>query len=489
MRNPSGVCAWLVCLSIVAAAALIPVAPASAVAARGPDLSVRSGNGGWVGTGVVNGAGGVRQRLDAPIQPSKTRDVVIELRNLGPKAMFLLTGAPATSDFAVSYVDGRHRDVTAGVTGAGERVQVGAGLRVFFHLRVTAAAGLDTGASIALWVGAQGVRSGIADLVNVVVTVAPLTVAATSTDGRIRCAATFPFRSLRAGYLTGVTIHLTNLTHRAIRVYDYGATLSVRSADGSYLWRTGPLGFFSGPPPSPQTLRPGHPRQLFLWDTKVRWSGPLQVRAICGDVKVRMPTVSLDVTSPGAPASVAAAIDKVVGVRGSPFQDCHPGPSGEPATGQISTPDGRSLPPLTVRCWANVTVQDGFDVVRLHMVSPDDAPSYKLSDRFRITPQPARDAPNFLAASWNFVVTSTSAHPYLTFEESKAFGTGPGEFSYWLRHGHWTSSDWAICGVESFTAGLTGNGFSLDFITGCTLSAGSRVGPRIRRVLLDPPQP
>ena len=489
MRNPSGARVWLVCLSIVAAAALIPVAPAAAAAVRSPDLSVRSGNGGWVGTGVVNAAGGARQRLDAPIQPSKTRDVVIELRNSGPKAMFLLTGAPGTSDFAVSYVDGRHHDVTAGVTGAGERVQVGAGLRVFFHLRVTAAAGLDTGARIALWIRVQGVRSGIADQVNVVVTVAPMTVAAVSTDGRIRCAATFPFRSLRAGYLTGVTIHVTNLTHHTIRIYDYGALLSVRSADGSYLWRTGPLGFFSGPPPFPEVLRPGHPRELYLWDTKVRWSGPLQVRAICGDVKVRMPTVSLDVTSPGAPTSVAAAIDTAVGVRGSPFQNCHPGPSGEPATGQISTPDGRNLPPLTVRCWANVTVQDGFDVVRLHMVSPDDAPSYKLSDRFHITPQPARDAPNFLAASWNFVVTSSAAHAYLALEESKAFGTGPGEYGYWLRHGHWSTSDWSICGSESFTAALTGSVFPLDFITGCTVSARSRVAPTIRRILVDPPTP
>jgi len=284
-----------------------------------------------------------------------------------------------------------------------------------------------------------------------------------------------------------VTIHVTDLTRHAITIYTQGAALSVRSSDGSYLWRTGPPGFFSGPPPSPQTLHPGWPVPMFLWDAKVRWSGPLQVRAICGDIKVRMPTVTLDVTSPGAPASVTAAIDTAVGVRGSPFQDCHPGPSGEPATGQSSTPDGRNLPPLTVRCWANVTFQDGFDVVRLHMVSPDDAPSYKLNDRFRITPQPPRDAPNFFAASWDFVVTSTSAHSYLSLSESKALGRGPGEYGYWLRHGQWSSSDWATCGVESFTIAPTGSGFPLDFITGCTASARSHAAPDIRRVLIDRP--
>jgi hypothetical protein len=466
------------------AALLIPL-PSTAASARAPDLALRSGHSGWVGRGAIDESGGPHQRLITPIQPSRTRDIVIELRNDGPQAMFLLTGAPGTNEFLVSYLDGHHHDVSSEWTSSGERVRVGGGQRIFFHLRLTAAGDLDTGAQVSLWVRAQGVRSGVADLVRALVTVGPRTVAAATSDGRLRCSASFPSRSIKVGSLIGATVELRNISHHAVRTEAGSAYLVIRSSDGRFLWNTGSIGLFSQPPPIQRTLAPGRSVRLYVWDAKVRWPGPVQVRVICGGLEVHMPTVSLEVTSPGPPASVTAAIDAAVGVPGSPFQQCHPGPNGEPALGTVATPDGRDVPPLTVRCWASVKAETDFDVVRLHIVSPDDAPSYVLNDRFRIRPQPVRDAPNFLAASWDFVVTSDYVRSYLTLEESKAYGTGPGVYGYFLRHGRWSSSDWSTCGSEGFVIAFLGTAFPLEFITGCQGTSRASVASASRRIVLS----
>jgi hypothetical protein len=473
----------LVVAPMLIAAFLVPVPTASA-SARAPDLALRSGRSSWIGRDLVDDSGGPQQNLRAPIQPSRTREVLIELRNDGPQAMFVLTGSAGTSEFTVSYLDGHHHDVTDEWTGSGERVRVSAGQRVFFHLRVTAAGDLDTGANMSLWVRAQGVRSGVADLVKAQIKVGPHTVAATTGDRRLRCSASFPSRSIRVGSLIGATVRMKNISHHDVQTDAGSAYLVVRSSDGRFLWNTGSIGFFSQPPAIQRTLAPRRSLRLYLWDAKVRWPGPLQVRVICGGLDVHMPFVSLDVISPGAPVSVAAAIDAAVGVQGSPFQQCHPGPNGEPVIGTIATPDGRDVPPLTVRCWASVKVEPGFDAVKLHLVSPDDAPSYVLNDRFRIRPQPDRDAPNFLAASWSFVVTSDYVRSYLALEELKAYGSGPGVYGYFLRHGRWSSSDWSICGSEGFVIAFLGTAFPLEFITGCEGASRSPETRTWRRTLV-----
>jgi hypothetical protein len=70
------------------------------------------------------------------------------------------------------------------------------------------------------------------------------------------------------------------------------------------------------------------------------------------------------VAAPGGP-TIAAAIQAASSVPGSPFSVCRPGPTGSAAIGTFETPDGKSLPPLTLRCWADVTQENGFDVVSL----------------------------------------------------------------------------------------------------------------------------
>jgi hypothetical protein len=198
-----------------------------------------------------------------------------------------------------------------------------------------------------------------------------------------------------------------------------------------------------------------------------------------------MPRVVLPVEQPGAPATPADAIAVAIAVDGSPFQACPPGPNGEANTGSFSTPDGQDLPPMTLRCWATVTEEDGFDTVSLQLVSPSDAPDYTIpEDGFPFGEQlPGTD--NMAASRWGFVVTSDTVRPYLALEQSRALGHGQSSF-YQLHDGHW-SSDPSSCGYGSYGASLTGEYFLLDWITGCTQthapSSASPVGrERITRL-------
>ena len=46
---------------------------------------------------------------------------------------------------------------------------------------------------------------------------------------------------------------------------------------------------------------------------------------------------------------------------------------------------------MTVRCWATATEENGFDVVNLNMVSPDDAPAYTLGEDNPFSSSPTQD--------------------------------------------------------------------------------------------------
>jgi hypothetical protein len=95
-------------------------------------------------------------------------------------------------------------------------------------------------------------------------------------------------------------------------------------------------------------------------------------------------------------------------VDGSPFQACPPGPNGDANTGFFSTPDGQDLPPMTLRCWATVTQEDGSDTASLQLVSPSDAPDYSIpEDLFPFGGQPP-GTDNMAASRWGFVVTAGS---------------------------------------------------------------------------------
>ncbi|MGZ8630830.1 MAG: hypothetical protein ACXWZF_07655 [Actinomycetota bacterium] len=284
----------------------------------------------------------------------------------------------------------------------------------------------------------------------------------------------FPHRIWQPGRFTNVQVRLTNLTDRRLSFTRPTGVLVFRDEQGHKVGDTSPPPF---PMPFPGTveLDPGESTRVDLWKTRLRWSGPLSVNVVCGGGRFSMPPATIHVAVPTPQSSVAAAIDAAVAAPGSPWQVCHPGPDGEPATGVFETPDGRDLPPRTLRCWATVRAEDGFHVVSLHLVSPDDAPDYVLGERnpFRIDPRPADDAPNFLALRWGFIVTADDVQPYSSVTQVKALGDGR-SVSYMLNpKGVWKVGGGGTCGFTGYAWWYSGDGLSIDWITACTPGSAS----------------
>ncbi|MEA2499146.1 MAG: hypothetical protein QOH26_1551, partial [Actinomycetota bacterium] len=145
-----------------------------------------------------------------------------------------------------------------------------------------------------------------------------------------------------------------------------------------------------------------------------------------------MPTVELHVAAPGPTESTTASIEKAVARPGSPFQACPPGPQGQARTGTLEPAAGENLPPLSVRCWADVRTEAGFDVVGLNLVAPGDGPDYTIAEGKGLRPGEEVDLPgtgSFMAARWTFVVTDTYARP--VYAKALTRTAGAGEFPHY----------------------------------------------------------
>jgi hypothetical protein len=222
---------------------------------------------------------------------------------------------------------------------------------------------------------------------------------------------------------------------------------------------------------SDTTLRPGQTKRVFAFDERVRWSGPLTIRPVCGNLRMHMPAVVVPVAAPGA-SSVAAAIQAASSMPGSPFHVCTPGTTGLPTTGTLPTPDGKNLPPLTLRCWANVTQEEGFDVVSLQLVSPSDGPDFSIDVSAGAFGQQLPGMDNVLGARWDFVVTNEDVRPFLSRMVSRAVGDGTG-YDYELHTGLWSIGGGGPCGYVKYFASMTGTTFDMNWITGCTPTTSS----------------
>ena len=244
-------------------------------------------------------------------------------------------------------------------------------------------------------------------------------------NGDIRCTAVFPRRTIPPGRLTEVRLKLTNLGEDEYFWHNPKARLAFRDSDGDRLWRTNVPNLQPNPPPI--TIAPGDTVPWYISDTRVRWTGPLKVRPICLGLGKRMPAVELHVGAPGPPLTTDDSIDAAVAYPGNPFQACAPGPQGQARTGSLESLPEDGFPPLTVRCWADVRTEAGFDVVGLNMVSPDDAPDYTI--REGTGPRPGEEVKlpgtgSLLAARWAFVVTEQYVRPVFSKTFVRTAGDG-----------------------------------------------------------------
>lgn len=464
--------------SLVGAVLLVAVGtPALGGPPPATDLAIGANRWEMLGEGIAN-ATGLHQTVRRTSKPGRSVDVAVKVINrLDVARSFTLSGTAGDERFSVAYLDAEWNDVTADVVAGTYELSVDATARGYLWIEVTAAETADTGDELAVLVrGTDAADPASLDVVRARVEVPPLTVWGVNYEGTIRCTATFPTRTLRPGFETGVTFRVTNISDGPLDVYGFGHLL-FRDQAGIQLWDSAQ---YWGPIGGPGTLRPGQTKEMYGFDARVRWSGPLTIVPSCGVRRLPMPRVTLGVETPGFSGTDDDAIAAAVAEPGSPFQACPPGPSGEANTGTFETPDGRDLPPLTLRCWAEVRREDGFDVVALSLVSPQDAPDFTLgeSSGFPFGEDLPGDA-NMLAARWSFVVTDTSIRPYLARTQSRAMGEGDGLYDYQLHHGAWTEGGWSICNVWSSSLSPNGEWFILDWITGCSGPATARPERRV----------
>lgn len=283
--------------------------------------------------------------------------------------------------------------------------------------------------------------------------------------GTLRCAAVFPNKTLTPGRQTHVRFELTNLTDHKIRAGGIAGFRRFSDADRNVLWKTNPARYFF----APGSLGPHETKTFESFDARIRWSGPLYVRPTCHGFNAQLPERRFNVAQPTAPSSDADAIDAAVSAPGSPFQSCHPGSDGEARTGSFAPPTGRDDPDMTLRCWAEVRHEQGFDVVALNMVSPEDAPDYTLKEEAPSVGS-AHSLPQegMLAGRWGFVVTSNHTRGYLSLMQDRLLDNGR-TFSYSLdKDGTWTYDGRFGCGTEGAFEDPLGRTFYLDWLPDCT---------------------
>lgn len=452
--------------------------PALGAAPPATDLAIGPNRWETVGERIANATGLHQTARDTPKPGAEATFAVKIINRQDVPRTFTLSGTRGDERFAVAYLDAEWNDVTAEVLAGTYALTVDATARGFLWIEVTAAETVDTGDALAVLVrGTDAADPSSFDVVRAKVEVPPLTVWGVNYKGTVRCTVTFPTRTLRPGFETGATFAVTNLTDRKLDVYGMGH-LIFRDADGAELWDSavdwGPIG-------GPGTLRPSETAELYGFDARVRWSGPLTVVPSCGVRRLPMPSVTLGVQTPGFSGTTSDAIAAAVAEPGSPFQACPPGPAGEPATGTFATPDGRDLPQLTLRCWAEVRQEDGFDVVALNLVSPQEAPDFTLAESggFGFGGEELPGDDNMLAARWSFVVTDAYARPYLSRSQARAMGEGEGVYYYELHHGGWLEGGWSVCNVWSYSLSTNGEWFPLDWITGCSGPATAQPDRRV----------
>lgn len=455
--------------TVGAASVLLSVSLAATPArAEGPspDLVI-FGRQGQIGSGVVDPKGG-HQHFKTSIQPGSSRGVSVLVRNrTDERRSFRIAGFPGDEHFSVSYAlftHGKSEDITPAVIDGTYSLTVAPHRGRFVDLTIVAAEDAPTGAGAAIWVAGGQSENDPTDKVVIDASVPPLRIWAVDYKGHFRCTATFPERTLSPGHPTDVKVEVTNLTNKTRQV-EGEVILRFRDQAGEELWSTQTP--FGGPRIA-KDVRPHESAALSVHDADIRWSGPLQIDVLCPIARLRMPAAQLAVSAPGAAADVDAAIAAAVATPGSPFQRCAPGPNGESRTGEMSTPDGRDLPPLTLKCWAEVRRENGFDVVALNLVSPKEGPDYAIEENgFGSGSEGFPESGNFVAAHWGFVVTEDEALPYITMTHSRTDAADRMTPIYGLRDGTWHEAGASRCGYEGFTLDPTGESLWLDWVTGC----------------------
>jgi len=466
-------------IALLSLAVLSPVARAVTPWIH-PDLSIQYEHGGFVGSGQF-GDDPRYESIALTGHAGATKTFLIRVRSAGGVDTLTISGGGSDANFDVTYLAGTTstNDITDQVVG-GTYTLTDLQPSHPKYIRMIATAHADATAGAGIWpVRATSVTYPTRiDAVQGEFMIPAVTTSALDKTGHLRCTASFPSATLTPGSPTGVIFSVKNVSRHPVDSALYLGTLRFQDQNGTMLGNTfvQNIGYF----PFPQTIKAGHVRRMYAFDTLPRWPGTLTVTPTCrfaGRHGLSLPPLQMDVTVPGPTPRPSDAVDAAVAATGGLFDSCNPEGRGHDVLGQFDPPvAGTSDTPMQTRCWAEVTSSPGFDVVTLYYVTPQDVPPVELPEGlgyFGFVRLPKHESAE--AGRWSFVVTANGTHSYGFAMQSHTL-VGPGRANaYEMFSGAWQNGGWGRCGFYGYALGWgIDGGYYLDWVNDC---AGGAAGP------------
>jgi hypothetical protein len=293
----------------------------------------------------------------------------------------------------------------------------------------------------------------------------PMRVSALTHNGAFRCRAEFDQPVLRPGYETGVSFSVTNRTDRRRTISAFGV-LEFSDAAGNEVWDTYPEYF--GPYFSVR-IPAGGTRRIPTFDVRLRWGGPLTIQPECAGLRVDLASRTFDVSVPGPTPRPSDAILAIQPFTGPLTDACAPGARGQDAVGVLDPPPvaDPALLPQSVRCWAHVRQEPGFDLVTYFIVTPDTLGRFEMDDRCVFCFFGSRPPANMAAGRWDFVVTADQVRTVFSASGAKTNVSEGRAGSFAVIDGTWHEEGSGSCGYEGIAIWFRGSGFSFDWVNAC----------------------
>jgi hypothetical protein len=232
-----------------------------------------------------------------------------------------------------------------------------------------------------------------------------VSVASPVRHGELVCTATAP-GVVHPGGPLGIAFTVENVGDRTNEISADGATSYVVTDPDGVVYDTTKRVYDFGPIVPPTQIDPGETWASGADQLLVRWGGPLTVTPTC--LGTPLPALTLDVAVPGPTPTVADAIEGAAATNGDLLGSCMPVDDGVPTLGTIRPPTPADVPNMAASCSATVTMQNGFAVVRMLIVTPPEEQGVDVANPYYLIALPD-DGRSIEVIVWDVVVTRDRA--------------------------------------------------------------------------------
>jgi hypothetical protein len=267
----------------------------------------------------------------------------------------------------------------------------------------------------------------------------------------------------QVGHLLRIRYRIRNVSKvtRSIQLAYTSLWYAVRNADGVQ-FDTRSIWYGFGPRMPPTKLRPGGEITRTSFQERARWSGPLRITP--GWANEPLPSVRIEVKTPGAPASSRSAVAQVVAATGRLLDHCRPRVAGVAVIGRIDAPQN-SAPPMATRCVVSIRRKTGFDVAQVVITTPRKARAH-VGWQYETIRFPSGHG-NREAIAWQFVVTKNGATSVAaaSVEATRQAKKMAPDWE-WTSAGHGSRPGGSRCGGTGGSSGGS-TGPSVQFVSIC----------------------